>query len=102
MPCILITSSLVLTVDVGAHLHLIGQQWRTPEPQKLLMTNGWSSMGFAIPAALAAKICHPELLVAAIMGDGGFLMGVGELATAKRLNLKIVFVVTAAGGIATE
>jgi acetolactate synthase-1/2/3 large subunit len=83
----------VLTVDVGAHLHLIGQMWRTPSPEKLLMTNGWSSMGFAIPAALAAKLCNPDLPVVAIMGDGGFLMSVGELATAKRLNLKIVFVV---------
>lgn len=83
----------ILTVDVGAHLHLIGQMWRTPEPQKLIMTNGWSSMGFAIPAALAAKLCNPNLTVAAITGDGGFIMTVGELATAKRLNLNIVFVV---------
>jgi acetolactate synthase-1/2/3 large subunit len=83
----------ILTVDVGAHLHLIGQMWKTPAPEKLLMTNGWSSMGFAIPAALAAKLYNPELPIAAIMGDGGFLMTVGELATAKRLNLKIVFVV---------
>ncbi|WP_319499720.1 thiamine pyrophosphate-binding protein [uncultured Draconibacterium sp.] len=83
----------ILTVDVGAHLHLVGQQWRTPKPGKLLMTNGWSSMGFAIPAALAAKLCNPDLPVVALMGDGGFLMMVGELATAKRLNLNIVFVV---------
>ena len=83
----------ILNVDVGAHLHLVGQQWRTPKPEKLLMTNGWSSMGFAIPAALAAKLCNPDLPVAALMGDGGFLMMVGELATAKRLNLNIVFVV---------
>ena len=83
----------ILTVDVGAHLHLVGQQWRTPAPEKLLMTNGWSSMGFALPAALAAKICHPKLPVACLTGDGGFLMNAGELATAKRLNLNIVFVV---------
>lgn len=83
----------ILTVDVGAHLHLAGQQWRTPAPQKLLMTNGWSGMGFAFPAAMAAKMCYPELPVAALMGDGGFYMTAGELATAKRLNLKIVFVV---------
>ena len=83
----------ILTVDVGAHLHLIGQMWRTPSPEKLLMTNGWSSMGFAIPAALSAKLSNPDLPVASIMGDGGFLMTVGELATAKRLNLKIIFIV---------
>ncbi len=83
----------ILTLDVGAHLHLAGQQWRTPAPQKLLMTNGWSGMGFSLPAALAAKLCHPELPVVAVMGDGGFYMTAGELATAKRLNLKIVFIV---------
>jgi len=83
----------ILTVDVGAHLHLIGQQWTTPEPEKLLMTNGWSSMGFALPSALAAKLCNPDVPVVAVMGDGGFLMTVGELAIAKRLNLNIVFVV---------
>lgn len=83
----------ILTVDVGAHLHLTGQQWRTPAPGKLLMTNGWSGMGFALPAALAAKLCNPELPVVALMGDGGFYMTAGELATAKRLNLDIVFVV---------
>jgi acetolactate synthase-1/2/3 large subunit len=83
----------ILTVDVGAHLHLVGQMWETPAPEKLLMTNGWSSMGFAVPAALAAKLCFPGLPVAAILGDGGFKMSVGELDTAKRYNLKIVFVV---------
>lgn len=83
----------ILTLDVGAHLHLVGQQWRTPSPKKLLMTNGWSSMGFAIPAANAAKLNCPEVLVVALMGDGGFRMMVGELATARRLNLKVVFVV---------
>jgi acetolactate synthase I/II/III large subunit len=83
----------ILTVDVGAHLHLAGQQWHTPAPQKLLMTNGWSGMGFALPAAMAAKMCHPNLPVVALMGDGGFYMTAGELATAKRLNLNIVFVV---------
>lgn len=83
----------ILTVDVGAHLHLTGQKWLTPGAQKLIITNGWSSMGFAIPAAIAAKLCNPGLEVAALLGDGGFLMTAGELATAKRLNLKIVFVV---------
>ncbi len=89
----ILPSNGILTVDVGAHLHLVGQQWSTPEPDNLLMTNGWSSMGFALPAALAAKLSKPDLPVVALMGDGGFLMTVGELATAKRLNLKVVFVV---------
>lgn len=83
----------IMTCDVGAHTHLIGQKWPTPEPGLQLMTNGWSSMGFAIPAAIAAKLCKPDLPVCAVVGDGGFLMTVGELAVAVREKLKIVFVV---------
>jgi acetolactate synthase-1/2/3 large subunit len=82
-----------LTCDVGAHTHLIGQLWRTPAPGHLLMTNGWSSMGFGIPAALATKLCRPQQPVVCVTGDGGFLMMVGEMATAVRLGLPIVFVV---------
>jgi acetolactate synthase-1/2/3 large subunit len=82
-----------LTCDVGAHTHLIGQLWRTPAPGHLLMTNGWSSMGFGIPAALATKLCRPQQPVVCVTGDGGFLMMVGEMATAVRLGLPVVFVV---------
>ena len=82
----------ILTADVGAHLHVIGQLWRTPAPGSLLMTNGWSSMGFGIPAAIAAKLCLPDRPVACVVGDGGFLMMVGEMATAKRLGVPVVFV----------
>lgn len=82
----------IVTCDVGAHLHLMGQLWRTPAPGSLLMTNGWSSMGFGIPAALAAKLCLPNRPVACVVGDGGFLMMVGEMATARRLDLPVVFV----------
>ncbi|WP_372948712.1 thiamine pyrophosphate-binding protein [Mariniphaga sp.] len=83
----------ILTLDVGAHLHLAGQMWKTPSPEKLLMTNGWSSMGFGIPAAIAAKHCRPELPVACLTGDGGFRMMAGEMATARQLGLNVVFVV---------
>lgn len=83
----------IMACDVGAHTHLIGQKWRTPGPDSLLMTNGWSAMGFGLPAAIAAKLCHPERAVCAVVGDGGFLMTVGELATAVRENLNIVIVV---------
>ena len=46
----------IMSCDVGAHTHLIGQLWRTPAPGTQIMTNGWSTMGFGIPAAIAAKI----------------------------------------------
>lgn len=83
----------IMACDVGAHTHLIGQTWRTPGPRLQLMTNGWSTMGFGIPAAIAAKLTRPDATVCAVVGDGGFLMTVGELATAVRLNLKIVVIV---------
>jgi acetolactate synthase-1/2/3 large subunit len=57
------------------------------------MTNGWSAMGFGIPAAMAAKLCRPDRTVACVTGDGGFLMMVGEMATAARLGLPVIFVV---------
>jgi acetolactate synthase I/II/III large subunit len=80
----------IMTCDVGAHTHLIGQLWRTPAPGLQIMTNGWSTMGFGIPAAIAAKLMHPEKSVCAVVGDGGFLMMAGELATAVRCRLKLV------------
>ena len=89
----------VMTCDVGAHTHLIGQAWRTPEPGLQLMTNGWSSMGFAVPSAIAAKLCLPDRAVACVVGDGGFLMMAGEMATAMRLGTHVVFVVLTDGNL---
>ena len=83
----------IMACDVGAHTHLIGQKWLTPAPGTQLMTNGWSAMGFGLPAAIAAKLCRPEQHVCAVVGDGGFLMTAGELATAVREKLNIVVVV---------
>ena len=85
----------IVTCDVGAHTHLIGQLWPTPAPGRLLMTNGWSSMGFAVPAALAAATCRPEVPVVAVTGDGGFTMMAGELVTARRLGLDCVILILA-------
>jgi acetolactate synthase I/II/III large subunit len=83
----------VLAFDVGAHTHQIASQWSAHAPRTFLITNGWSSMGFGIPAAIAAKIARPDLPVACIVGDGCFQMTCGEVAVAKRLGLAIPFVV---------
>ena len=94
----LLPSNGVLVSDVGAHTHLIGQLWDTHGPGNFLVSNGWSSMGFAIPAAIAAQIVQPRASrgdrpIVACTGDGGFLMMVGEINTAVRLRLPVVFVV---------
>jgi acetolactate synthase-1/2/3 large subunit len=83
----------ILAVDVGAHTHLVAQLWDPLGPGNLLVSNGWSSMGFGIPAAIAAKLACPDRQVVACVGDGGYLMMVGEINTAVRLALPAVFVV---------
>ena len=85
----------ILCLDVGSHIHLFGQFWQTSSPGKLLMTNGWSGMGFGIPASIAAALNKPDVPVVCMTGDGGFLMMCGEIITAKRLNLDIIFIVLA-------
>jgi acetolactate synthase-1/2/3 large subunit len=83
----------ILAYDVGAHTHQIATQWRTDRPYTHLATNGWSSMGFGMPAAYAAKLVHRELPVVGVVGDGCFQMTAGELAVARRLNLAVPIVV---------
>jgi acetolactate synthase-1/2/3 large subunit len=83
----------ILSYDVGAHTHQIASQWRTDRPRTLLATNGWSSMGYGMPAAYAAKLVWPDRAVLAVVGDGGFQMTAGELALARRLNLAVPVVV---------
>jgi acetolactate synthase-1/2/3 large subunit len=83
----------VLVYDVGAHTHQIATQWRTDAPWTCLATNGWSSMGYGIPAAYAAKLVHLHRSVVAVVGDGCFQMTVGELALARRLRLAVPVIV---------
>jgi acetolactate synthase-1/2/3 large subunit len=83
----------ILAYDVGAHTHQIATQWRTDQPLACFSTNGWSSMGFGMPAAYAAKLIYPERPVVGVVGDGCFQMTAGELAMARRLDLAVPIVV---------
>jgi acetolactate synthase I/II/III large subunit len=87
----------IITADVGSHLHLAGQMWETGTRGSFIMTNGWSGMGFGLPAALAARISKPVSTVVCITGDGGFLMSAGEMITARRYNLPVITVVFSDG-----
>ncbi len=87
----------ILTVDVGSHLHLAGQYWNTSGKHNIIISNGWSGMGFGLPASLAAKMtCHQSTVVC-VTGDGGFLMMAGEILTARRYNLPVITVVFSDG-----
>ena len=83
----------VLSFDVGAHTHQIASQWPAHAPKTFLITNGWSSMGFGLPGAIAAKLARPDLPVVCLIGDGCFQMTCGEVATAKRLGITLPIVV---------
>jgi acetolactate synthase-1/2/3 large subunit len=83
----------ILTFDVGAHTHQIASQWTAYTPRTFLITNGWSSMGFGLPAAIAAKLARPDRAVVALVGDGCFQMTCGEVAVARRLGLTLPIVV---------
>jgi acetolactate synthase-1/2/3 large subunit len=83
----------IASVDSGAHRLLVVQKWAAYEPRGLLSSNGLATMGYAIPAALGARLVHPDRPIVAFTGDGGFLMAVAELATAVEEGLPIVVVV---------
>lgn len=83
----------VLVSDVGLHKLWIGRMFPAHEPNTVLIANGLAGMGFAVPAAIGAKLVLPERRVVAVSGDGGFLMNAQELETAKRLGTPFVNVI---------
>lgn len=83
----------LLSFDVGAHTHQIASQWTAHEPKSFHITNGWSSMGFGIPGAIAAKLERPDRPVVCLIGDGCFQMTCGEVTVAKRAGLALPIVV---------
>ena len=83
----------VLLSDVGAHKMWVARYYQCHEPNTCLIPNGFSSMGFALPGAIGADLVYPDRCILAVCGDGGVLMNVQEMETARRLNSNIVVVV---------
>lgn len=83
----------ILLSDVGAHKMWIARHYHCHEPNTCLIPNGFCSMGFALPGAIAASLIYPERRVLGIAGDAGFMMNVQEMETAKRLGCNLVMMV---------
>lgn len=83
----------ILLSDVGAHKMWIARHYQCHEPNTCLIPNGFCSMGFALPGAIAASMVFPDRKILSICGDAGFLMNVQEMETAKRYNSNIVVMV---------
>ncbi len=87
----------VVISDVGAHKVWLSRLYPAYAPNTVIVANGYAPMGIALPGAIAASLVRPDRKVVAFCGDGGFLMNVQELETAKRLGASFVCVVLVDG-----
>ena len=85
----------LVTCDVGYNKAVAAQCWPALRPRAFFVSNGLSSMGYGLPAALALKLADRRREVACVIGDGGFAMSMAELETAVRLGLAVTVVVLA-------
>jgi acetolactate synthase I/II/III large subunit len=95
----------IITVDAGAHMLAVMPLWEVPRPRLLLTSSGLATMGYALPAAIAAALCSqqtqglpqtqgaPEAPVLAFTGDGGLGLTLAEIETAVRLSLRVIVIV---------
>jgi acetolactate synthase-1/2/3 large subunit len=83
----------IATVDTGSHRILIDHVWQSFEPRRLLQSNGLGSMGYALPAAIAAKLLFRDVPVLAMMGEAGLDMVIGEMALLEKYRLNPAIVV---------
>ncbi|MBT9316227.1 acetolactate synthase large subunit [Leptothoe spongobia] len=88
----------IVLSDVGAHKMWIARNYHCERPNTCLISNGFASMGIAIPGAIAAKLVNPQRKVVAVTGDGGFMMNCQELETALRLGTPFVTIIFNDGG----
>ncbi|MGQ3686046.1 MAG: acetolactate synthase large subunit [Candidatus Loosdrechtia sp.] len=88
----------ILLSDVGAHKLWVSRVYPVYRPNTCIISNGFASMGIALPGAIAAKLVYPERKVLAITGDGGFLMNSQEIETAVRLGVSFVTLIINDGG----
>ena len=91
--------SVLVTTDVGSHKILTALDWPSRTPNRYMLSNGLSSMGFGLPAAIAGSLALGRQPVVTIMGDGGFSMIIGELELITRLGTPVILVVMNDGAL---
>jgi acetolactate synthase I/II/III large subunit len=83
----------IVVCDVGAHKMWMARMFRCEYPNTCIISNGFASMGIAVPGAIAARLAFPERKVVAVTGDAGFMMNSQEIETALRYRLPIVILI---------
>jgi acetolactate synthase-1/2/3 large subunit len=79
--------------DVGAHKMWMSRMFRCELPNTCLISNGFASMGIAVPGAIGAKLALPDRRVVAVTGDAGFMMNSQEIETALRIKTPFVILI---------
>jgi len=82
-----------LVTDSGLHQVMARRYYDVYNPSQLITPADFQAMGFGIPTAIGVKLANPELLVVALVGDGGFLMSGMELMTAVREGINLIVIV---------
>jgi acetolactate synthase I/II/III large subunit len=83
----------IVVSDVGAHKMWTARMYQAEQPNTCIISNGFASMGIAVPGALAAKLAYPDRKVVAVTGDAGFLMNSQEIETARRVGTPFVVLI---------
>ena len=83
----------IVICDVGAHKMWVARMFPCEKPNTCIISNGFASMGIAVPGAVAAKLNFPNRKVVAVTGDAGFLMNSQEIETALRVNTPMVILI---------
>ena len=89
----------VLT-DVGNHTFLMAEHFIVKKAGHFIAPSDFNCMGYAVPASLGVKLAHPTSLVAAVIGDGGFLMTCMEILTATANSAGIIYCIFHDGELA--
>lgn len=87
------TDQTIVISDVGSHKVSIARTYQPKQAGRLIISNGLASMGIAVPGSIGAKLACPDAPVICITGDGGALMNITELETARRLGLSFIIIV---------
>ncbi len=88
----------IVVCDVGAHKLWMARMYPCTRPNTCIISNGFASMGIAVPGALAAKLCYPDKKIVAVTGDAGFMMNSQEIETALRCQTPFVILIWNDGG----
>jgi acetolactate synthase-1/2/3 large subunit len=83
----------IVVCDVGAHKMWMARMFECEKPNTCIISNGFASMGIAVPGAVAAKLNFPQRKVVAVTGDAGFLMNSQEIETAMRMQAPFVILI---------